>query len=196
MVQHHLLIDTSTKCCTRTCSFQQIRELLVITLTRQKYKQKLVYDWNKKDLGAQPRFHLSTACTSDVPKLISSAEQPSQQFCYILCMWIPHSFLCLCPQYQMNPNFSLSALYQACLHKLKKLSSAYSLFSGPFSEGRCSLSSSQPTIIFFLKSIFTQSERIVFCSFLFDVFSVRQDLMRLKAQKTPCCVPCIKCTFS
>lgn len=75
-------------------------------------------------------------------------------------------------------------------------SSAHLLFSGLLSEDRSSLSFHQPSLVFFLKRTFSPSLRIAFCSFLFDAFLVRQDQMRLKAQKTPCCVPCIKCTFS
>lgn len=48
----------------------------------------------------------------------------------------------------------------------------------------------QPSLGFFPK------KRTAFCSFPFDIFVVRQDHTRLKAQEAPCCVPRIKCTFS
>lgn len=162
---------------------------------KMKIQTKMVLWLKLKRLRAQPRYPICTGCTSDVLILTSSTSQPSQWFCYILCMQMGLIYLTVSPIY---PNFALSILYQACLHKLKmhSLPCPLAFFRPPLRGEVKPFLSPALSGLLSKQNIFTQSEGTAFCSFLFDAFLVRQDQMRLKAQKTPCCVPCIKCTFS
>lgn len=112
-------MDNSEKCCTTTCSSQQT-ELLEISMPR-KYKKKF-HDWNKK--GHSPDIPSVLAVLLMCPFSPPPLNNQVNDF-VILYVCKLNSFLRLCPQY---PNFALSILYQACLHKLKLLPPLFTCF--------------------------------------------------------------------
>lgn len=140
---------------TGTCSSQQT-ELLESSVTRWKYKQKLFYDWSKKDLRAQPRYPICTGCTDVAHSHLFPFTTKSVILLYCMHANWTDFFDCV-PNTLILPFPSFTK--PVYINWRCTPSSVHLLFSGLLSEERSSLSSHQPSLLFFLSRTFSTSLR-------------------------------------
>lgn len=155
MVQHHVQMDKSKKCCTRTCSSQKT-ELLEFQSQDENTNKNYFMMEAKRIKGTAQISHLYWLYFWCAHSHLFPLTTKSMILIY--CMhenWTNFFDCVLNTQILPFPSFTKPAYVSGRCTPF----SAHLLFSGLLSEERSSLSSHQPSLVFFLTRTFSPSLR-------------------------------------